>query len=119
MICLRAVMRRCSALLRRARPGWAGGLGELAGEGDGAADGARDAVEGDGELGCCGGWGGLSGGLWGGLAVDGAGEAAADLDQFVQDLAVVLGVLVALARRGGARVVGRVGEGGAGGHRGG
>ena len=111
-----------------------GGVGELAGKGDGAADGARDAVEGDGELGCCDlgccrwccgwGWGGLGGllgcggglrvGLWGGLTVDGAGEAAADLDQLVQDLAVILGVLVALGS-----AVGRLRMGGRGGRRGG
>ncbi len=60
----------------------------------------------------------------GGLAVEGAGEVGADLDQLVEDFAVVLGVLVTLvckagARLGGAGVVGRLGMGGRGGHRGG
>ncbi len=64
------------------------------GKGDGAADGARDALEGDGELGR---YGGGCGGSWGGLAVDGAGEAGADLDQLVEDASVILHVLAALA----------------------
>ncbi len=63
--------------------------------------------------------GGLALGLWGGLAVENAGEVGADLDQLVEDLAVVLGVLVTLARLGGAGVVGWFGTGGRGGHRGG
>ncbi len=79
---------------------------------------------------CCGvglgaaGW--SSGWLWGAalgggggfcqrLAVDGLGEVGAHGDELVQDLAVVLRVLVALARFG---AVGWVGEGGGGGHRG-
>ncbi len=71
-------------------------------------------------LGCCGlvlGLG-LGLGLWGGgfgegLAVDGLGEVGAHGDELVQDLAVVPGVLVALAGQ-----VGRLEEGGGGGHRG-
>ena len=99
---------------------WAGrgGIGELASEGDGAAQGAGDAVEGDGGVGCgCRGGFGCCAGLGVGrscdLAVEGAGKVGADLDQLVEDLAVVLGVLVTLVRETGAGVAGWFGTGGA------
>jgi hypothetical protein len=58
------------------------GFGDLAREGDGAADPAGDAVERDGDFGAgC-----------GGLLLEPAGEAGADVDQAVQDPAIVLRV---------------------------
>ncbi len=98
-----------------------GGLVEGAGERDGAAEGAGEALVGSREVGGGGGGGrGLGSGGLGGLLREGAGEGGADLDQLVQDRAVVGRVRAALARLAGAAssLAGSEWEGG-GGHRGG
>ncbi len=78
-----------------------GGLVEGAGERDGAAEGAGEALVGSREVGGGGGGGrGLGSGGLGGLLREGAGEGGADLDQLVQDRAVVGRVRVALGRAG-------------------
>ncbi len=112
MICLRAARRRSRRAL-----GWA-----RAGQGRRACGRGRWCGAGCGRCGRRRWWGrarvprraGWLLGCWGGLAVEGAGEVGADLDQLVEDLAVVLGVLVTLGS-----VAGRLGRGGRGGHRGG